>query len=242
LDVRDDSILTLMRLSTVGKLALDLLYPPKCAICGTGGVFLCGDCEDSMPPANGPRCDRCWSPLTKSGVCSEAAYHAATLDRLRSVFRYEADARHLVHKLKYGGQSSLAPDLARLMADAMQRHGLEPDALVPVPLTSQRRRIRGYNQAGLIAREISKFTNVPVREALQRKGHSNTQASSQSAEQRRQNVSGVFSLVKGADVAGASLLLIDDVATTGATLGACAAILKAADAAEVAALTLARED
>ena len=93
-----------------------------------------------------------------------------------------------------------------------------------------------------MATELSKLSGAPVSEPLRRTGHGSTQAGSASAEERRRNVEGVFSLSKGSEVAGLHVLLIDDVATTGATLNACAAVLLGAGAASVSGLTLARED
>jgi ComF family protein len=164
------------------------------------------------------------------------------IERLRSACRYEGAVIHLVHAYKFGGQSALAPALGGLLADVYRENGLKPDVIVPVPLTPSRRRVRGYNQALLMATELSKATGVPLQEALRRSGHSHPQATSASAELRRRNVEGVFQTGKGADVAGAHVLLIDDVATTGATLSACAGVLLDAGAASVSGLTLARED
>src|SRR5690606_6815874 len=161
---------------------------------------------------------------------------------LRSVFRYQAGVIHLVHAFKFGSHSSLAPALGGLLADAMLEHSLQPDIVVPVPLTTARRRVRGYNQALLMSNELAKRTGATVVEALRRTGHSQAQAGSASREQRRRNVQGVFSLANGRDVRGADVLLVDDVATTGATLNACAAVLLEAGAASVFGLTLARED
>ena len=225
----------------LGRAALDLIYPPKCAICGTSGVFLCERCIATLPPTDGRRCDRCWLPL-RGPDCHACAEHPGLLAHLRSAYRYEGGVRHAVHAFKFGGQSSLAPDLGRLLAEAYEQHRLEADVIVPVPLTGSRRRIRGYNQALLVATELSKHTGVPVLEALRRKGHSATQAGSTSAEERRRNVEGVFTPAKGQSVNGARVLLIDDVATTGATLNACAAVLLDGGAASVSGLTLARED
>jgi ComF family protein len=227
--------------SRLGRLALDLIYPPRCAVCGTGGVFLCERCSEALPRADGPRCSRCWLPL-RGPECFACAQHPPHLERLRSAFRYEAGVIHLVHAFKFGGQSSLAPSLGALLADAYDRHALETGVIVPVPLTGSRRRIRGYNQALLMANELSSRTGVPVAEALRRTGHSTTQAGSASAEERRRNVEGVFSLARGHEVAGARVLLIDDVATTGATLDACASVLLESGARAVSGLTLARED
>ena len=230
-----------LRISRIGRAALDLIYPPRCAVCGTGGVFLCERCAGTLPRADGRRCDRCWLPL-RGVQCFACAEHPTHIEHLRSAFRYEGGVIRLVHAFKFGSQSSLAPSLGALLADAFERHGLEADVIVPVPLTGSRRRIRGYNQALLMAAELSKHAGVAVTETLRRTGHGATQAASASAEERRRNVQGVFSVAKGQDVTGARILLIDDVATTGATLNACAAVLLEAGVAGVAGLTLARED
>jgi ComF family protein len=230
-----------LSITRLGRFALDLIYPPKCAICGTGGVFLCPQCAEALPAAAGHRCDRCWLPL-RAAYCYACAEHPPMLLHLRSAYRYEGSARQLVHAFKFGGHSSLAPDIARLLAHTLDQHALNADAIAPVPLTNSRRRVRGYNQALLMATELSKLTGIPVLEPLRRTGHGQAQATSASAEDRRRNVRGVFSLAKGQDVAAARVLLIDDVATTGATLNACASVLLAAGADSVSGLTLARED
>ena len=230
-----------LSIARLGKVALDLLYPPRCALCDTGGVFLCETCIEALPAAEGDRCDRCWLPV-RADVCFNCRENPGCLTALRSLYRYERDVRRLVHAFKFGGQSCLAPDLGRLLTSGFEQHGLDADVIVPVPLTGVRRRTRGYNQSLLLAKEVSKLTGVPVAQALRRSGHSVTQAGSASAEERRRNVEGVYSLSKGHNVAGSRVLLIDDVATTGATLNACAAVLIEAGAAGVSALTLARED
>src|SRR5690606_37665602 len=129
-----------------------------------------------------------------------------------------------------------------LLAGEYTRHALGADVIVPVPLTGLRRRQRGYNQAALMARELSKALDIPAADALSRRGHAKPQAGPPSAEQRRRNVEGVFSVAKPDAIAGSHVLLIDDVATTGATISACAEVLLEAGAAAVSALTLARED
>ena len=230
-----------LTLSRIGRLALDLLYPPRCALCGSGGTFLCEDCIETLPRTDGTRCDRCWLPI-RGSHCFACAEHPTRLERLRATYRYEGPVRRLVHAFKFGGQSCLAPTLGCVLAATSEQHGLAADVIVPVPLTGSRKRTRGYNQALLLATDLSKLTGAPVVEALHRGGHSQTQAGSASAAQRRSNVEDVFSFSKGRDVGGAHVLLIDDVATTGATLDACAGVLLDGGAASVSALTLARED
>jgi ComF family protein len=229
---------TLNRLAGV---ALDQLYPPQCALCEKHGPFLCDACRAALPRAEGPRCDVCWLP---SGVspCATCAAFPPALTSLRSVFRYEGKVRELVHAFKFGRMSVLGRPLAAQLAGCYRLHSPDADVIVPVPLSTSRKRDRGFNQAELMAREVARDAGVPWMAALERRGHSRSQASSSSAEQRRLNVEGVFRTATGVDVSGLRVLLIDDVATTGSTLNACAALLLAAGAGEVSGLTLARED
>jgi ComF family protein len=225
-------------LHTAGRLALDLLYPPHCAVCGANGSLLCDACLDALPKAAGERCDVCWLPAQP---CS-CYYLNPSFTRLRSALRYEGEVRHLVKAFKFAGQSSLAESLAKPLLQTYQAHGLRADVIVPVPMTGIGRRLRGYNQASLLANELSKLTGVPCADALSRTRSVKEQARSATAEERRRNVAGVFAVRRAAAVAGKPVLLIDDVATTGATLDACARELLAAGATSVSALTLARED
>jgi competence protein ComFC len=147
-----------------------------------------------------------------------------------------------VHALKYDGQTALAEPMTALMEAELREQGAGIDLVVPVPLFGWRRRSRGYNQSALLAGEIGKLLAVPVVEnALRRLRNTPPQARIASAGERRSNVQGAFAC-QDARVAGRSVLLVDDVTTTGATLEACAAPLKAAGAGCVRALTFARED
>lgn len=234
--------MTAQLLSQTGRFLLDLVYPPRCSLCGDGGTFLCAACAGKLPAADGERCERCWAPLT-GDRCRNCAEHQPAYLALRSCFRYESDVRRLVHAFKFQGQSCLAEPLGDLLAHLIEDHGgVEADALVPVPLRGERQRRRGYNQALLLARQVGDRLDLPVLEALSRQGNAAPQAQSASAEQRRRNVEGAFAPGRGRDLRGLSLLLIDDVTTTGATLDACARALLNAGASAVAAATLARED
>jgi len=228
-------------LTRLGGLALDLLYPLRCVLCEKHGSFLCQACEESLPRADGRRCDVCWLPM-RGAACEACAEHPTANTRLRSVYRYEGGVRTLVHAFKFRGQSSLAKTLAARLAAAYGGHGLEVDVLVPVPLSAARKRGRGYNQAALLAHELSREIGVPVVGTLRKTRNAPPQTQSATAEERRSNVIGAFGVERPDEVAGRRVLLIDDVATTGATLNACAAELLEAGAGEVSGLTLARED
>ena len=226
----------------IGQAALDLLYPPRCVLCERHGSFLCEACAGKLPPASGSRCDRCWLPLATGSICRHCDAYPLSLTHLRSVFRYEGEVRRLVHAFKFRGYSSLAPALARLLAQCYAESGLEADVIVPVPLTGRRRRERGFNQALLLANHLRRELGLPVAEALRRRRMVAAQAGSATAEQRRNNVLGAFELSGAARMEGLQALLVDDVATTGATLSACGELLLQAGAAGVSGLTLARED
>lgn len=231
-----------LNLAALGRTALDLVYPPRCVLCGHGGAFLCAPCLWSLPRAEGRRCDACWLPLDASSACRSCGEHALALSHLRSVFRYDGDVRRLVHSFKFGRQRVLAPVLAQPMAARFKAAGLTADLVVSVPLSGMRRRLRGFNQAALLAAAIGRTLDLPVAEALRRRRFAGPQAKSASAEERRRNVVDAFATTRSDYVDGRRVLLVDDVATTGATLEACARVLLDAGAREVIGLTFARED
>lgn len=161
------------------------------------------------------------------------------IDGIASPFRFEGLARQAVHLLKYRNLQALAPGLARLMAVHCRLHPVPAEAIVPVPLHRSRLRQRGYNQAELLARGLGEELGLPVVLGwLERPRAGQPQARTSGREERWANTAGAFRAM-GRD-AGA-VLLVDDVCTTGATLNACAAALKAGGASRVWGLTLARE-
>ena len=227
-------------LDRITRGALDLLYPPACVLCGRNGAFLCRSCCEELPRAGGPRCDRCWLPLSGES-CWRCAARPLALDRLRCVWRYEGKVRRLVRDFKFRGFSCLALPLAGLLQASYVQHSLDADAVVPVPLHARRRRERGFDQALLLAKSLGQAMGLPVLDALERTRYDQPQ-SGLTRGQRLSNVEGAFRVRRPSTISGRHILLIDDVATTGATLDACALELHSAGAAGVSALTLARED
>jgi len=217
---------------------LDLLFPPHCVACGALGSWFCSACLDQVEIQHPPVCIRCGRPLAGSQLCGRCQRRPPPLDGLRSVAPHRTPLRQAVHALKYEGVRVLATPLGALMADYAAELALTADILVPVPLHRARQRQRGYNQSRLLAHEMAAVLEWPVADALTRLRDTPAQVGLSRAE-RLDNVRGVF-CVTDAAVAGRRILLIDDVCTTGATLGACAEALRRAGARSVWALTLAR--
>ena len=225
--------------TSVGVLA-DLLFPPRCGLCGAVGSFLCEPCEEGLPGLTGRRCPTCADLLSPRGVCGRcAALAAQPLDSLQAAFVFEEGARRLVHRLKYERLSALAGPMGGLMAPVLASPA-GFDLIVPVPLHPRRQRDRGFNQAELLAREISRFHGVEMNpRALVRVRPTRPQVRTAGHTERASNVAGAFAC--RSPVARRHVLLVDDVATTGATLRACAEPLRRAGAAAVHALVFAHD-
>ena len=219
---------------------LDLLLPPHCLGCGKEGSLLCSTCEQTLHPLSPPFC-RCGRPLANPGICPHCLDAPLTIDGIRSAFPFHGLIREAIHQLKYRGISSLAEPLSQLLHQYLQAQPLPADVLVPVPLHGQRLRQRGFNQSLLLAAGLGRRTQLPVwKGALQRIRSTVPQAQTANAAERRANVQGAFAS-SSRDLAGARILLIDDVCTTGSTLDVCATALREGSAASVWGLTLARE-
>jgi len=219
---------------------LDLFFPPRCAGCQRGGSLLCPVCWQTMQPLAPPLCQRCGTPLSApTEICPVCRYSHLLLHGLRCVNRYQGPLRNAIHALKYAGQQRLAEPLGLLLAEAFRRYGMHTDGIVPLPLHPQRQQRRGYNQAALLARICATDLKIPCLENLVWRQRVTLAQVGLAFHERQQNVAGAFALTPGARLTGyRSLLLIDDVSTTGATLEACAAPLYAAGVTQVWGLVL----
>ena len=219
---------------------------PLCACCeqpldATLHGAVCGRCWNSIPPPSLPICDTCgdalptWRSDLAEARCTRCRRRPRVITRGRSLAPYEGHLRDILQRLKYHGRQSVAKGLGQRMAAAGEEVLDGADALVPVPLHWRREYSRGFNQADALARHVG----LPVLPALRRKRRTVTQTDLPEAL-RLQNVSGAFAIRRRAPVRGLTLVLVDDVSTTGATLDACARVLLAAGAKDVRALTAAR--
>jgi ComF family protein len=235
-------------ISNSSDAVLSVLLSPACAACNqplvrpTAGP-VCDRCWMSILPLTPPLCDRCGDPLptwrTESlplACCPRCRRMPRPLDRSRAIGEYEGTLRSIIHALKYEGRRSLARPLGRLMRIRGADMLAGAACVVPVPLHRSRMRHRGFNQAADLARQM----RIPVVSALRRVRATATQTELP-AGRRHRNVRDAFAPTRvAAPLAGAIVVVIDDVSTTGATLDACALALKLAGVAEVRALTAAR--
>lgn len=229
---------------------LDLIYPPytHCVICleawpETDG-YVCKKCLDALPWLGDDVCVCCGAPLKEErySYCEQCESDVHQFNQARASFRYEEGVAQLIWRLKYSSETTLAPILGEWMNDTLNQTGWEFDVIVPVPLHPKRQRQRGYNQAGLLADEVGKWQATKVlRNGLVRNKSTQTQITL-NRKQRLKNLSDVFTVVDQHLVSGKSILLIDDVYTTGATADQCSKVLYEAGAENVDVLTVAHTE
>jgi len=223
---------------------LDTIFPPRCAGCKRSGNVLCSSCIAKFGPVIPSSCQRCGRAILEPDMICRACYgYPSGLNGLLSYGSYEEPLRSCIHELKYDGNVRLAEPLGLLLAETFGRFSMVTDAIIPVPLHHDRQQQRGYNHAQLLAEVCARQSRVPYHEHMLVRHRATLPQVGLSVQERYQNIAEAFlctpSYATGALV-GRNIVIIDDVATTGATLEACAAPLFAARAKEVRGLVLAR--
>ena len=229
---------------------LDIVLPPICHICHSfipdaGALHICPACRDRLPVVSSPLCPLCGIPFIGTGNdhrCGACLTHPPYFDTARAPYLYEGPIRDLIHSFKYNQRTHLRYPLALLTLDGLSRlvPDGQPQLIVPVPLHRSRLRQRGFNQAVLLGRVLSRRLSLPMLpDALVRIRPTEPQITL-SATERRVNVKGAFRVNRPGRIAGTRILLLDDVMTTGSTMDECAKELKKAGAESVVAATIAR--
>jgi ComF family protein len=236
------------------------VFPTDCLLCQQeltepGGASICRACWESLQPWLGPSCERCGLPFASlqavdfvNSLCSLCWQGEQEFDMARSYGLYAGNLRKTILHLKFHGRDYLGNRLGALLARPWEAlPEFDSAIVVPVPLDPSRRRQRGFNQAELLARGLvrrlrkeQRFHGLQLVSGSLRRIRATLPQVGLSVSARRENVSGVFSVARPEQVRNRTVVLIDDVMTTGATLSACAAALKRAGASRVLALSLAR--
>lgn len=247
---------------------LDILFPLHCLFCQKYGQWICQECFKKislLPVQVCPYCEKAISPAGRICFkCKEKFLRKNQLPPLDALIvstKYEKNgASRLIHHFKYSFVKDLGDPLAKIMSEAITFHNLPlPDLIIPVPLHSRRLRWRGFNQSEILANHICEnltpgFSIPVISNLLLRKKYTQAQMKIKNYQERQKNVKNIFTLSPSSPVIGRgvggegkilkdkTILLIDDVATTGATLFECARTLKSAGAKKVYGAIIARQE
>ncbi len=226
-----------------------MLYPTRCELCsrllGVIERAVCHGCRRGLRTIRPPACRRCSRPLAPhlpAHVCKPCSRRASPISETHCAIVYEGPARTLLSKMKFAARPHLAMAFEQALTRAAEPlRSCEPDCIVPVPQDLARSLARSFHPALLLARVLGKRLGVPVRRFILRRKLFSRAQSSLRRDKRPANALAAFRPGPAArGVAGATVLLVDDIRTSGATLEACAALLKAAGARRVIAFALAR--
>lgn len=219
--------------------SIDLIYPPICGGCESKGNRWCDVCESKTEIINQPICPICGNSQESPKICMRCLRSEPRYCQLRSWAYFTGGLRNAIHRLKYRRDISLAEILSRPLIELIDHLNWTIDLVVPVPLSPDRQKSRGYNQAGLIALPIALGLNLKYQHrGLVKIKETNSQVGL-SLNQRYENVSGAFKS-DSTIVSNKVILIIDDVVTSGATLNECANALLKSGAKDIYAVTLAR--
>ncbi|MBN1905195.1 MAG: ComF family protein [Deltaproteobacteria bacterium] len=233
---------------------IDIIYPKKCHLCldflddeESKLPDICNSCFSGLPVLTHPFCSICGVPfeskVEEDHLCEKCIRTRPFYDELRAPYLYEDIIMEAIHRLKYSGKSYLAKSLGSLMADFLKEWTGDIDdsmIMIPVPLHKRKLRQRGFNQSALLVRSTAKLLDIETDYfTLRRIRYTETQTGL-TIEERRKNVKRAFEVTGNANLNGKSVILVDDVATTGNTMDECARVLKMAGCERVLGLTLAR--
>ena len=228
------------KLKNISVFALDMIFPRHCFGCNIEQTWLCPDCEKSLQIIQTNSCFLC-RRLTPNGIC-QSCRHKIPINGCFSVgFYRDPILKKMIHEFKYGYVADLKHPLNKLLVDILPQIPIknEESLIVPVPLHPKRENERGFNQSSLLAEIISQKTNIQTLPLLKRIKPTDPQANLKPAK-RPQNVANAFVINTSVKTNAKNIILLDDVITTGATIGECARILHQAGYKKIYVLTIAR--
>lgn len=228
---------------------LQFLLPPQCHCCEKfleeGQQGICPDCLSKIRWIEPPLCTLCGVPFLSSEVenhpCGACLTRGKYFTMARAVGYYEGPLREAIHRWKYEEKNYLTLFFGEKLAEGFCRYW-DPqsfDLIIPVPLHSKRLRERGFNQALLLVKELSRRTRIPYSKRLLQKRILTPPQVNLSGGEREKGVRGSFHIQRDEEIEGKSILLVDDVYTTGATVNECSKVLLKAGAERVDVLTIA---
>lgn len=234
----------LITLDKLKKIVIQWLFPLRCPVCDRivtpYGEKICLECMEKLKIISPPWCLQCGKKIKKAGeYCEDCRRVRHKYIRGRALYEY-GSASASIYRFKYGGRMEYADffgeEICRYLGDFIRETA--PDGLVPIPLHKKRRKKRGYNQAELVADSISKYSGVPVYKNILRRVKNTTPLKLQNPAERQNNLKKAFNIAQN-DVKLDTILIIDDIYTTGSTIDEAAATLKEAGVKNIYFITLA---
>ncbi|MDE5802888.1 MAG: ComF family protein [Lachnospiraceae bacterium] len=228
----------------MAKEAVSLLFPPRCPVCDEAvrrrDGQICRDCRSRLKMVEEPFCLSCGRPLPeeKEQYCADCASKKHKYIRGRALYEYESAAES-IYRFKYGGRREYAEFFGREMAEKLEGYirKASPDALVPVPLSRKRFGRRGYNQAQLLAEVMGEELGIPVYTHLAARVRDTLPQKELNAQERQNNLKRAFKIIEN-DVKLNTIIIIDDIYTTGSTIDALAEVFQQSGVEKVYFVTL----
>ncbi|MCS7281545.1 MAG: ComF family protein [Desulfobacterota bacterium] len=223
------------------KSVLHLVFPETCAGCGRDGKVFCEDCSKSLSFVE-PHlsCFLCGRLIGKLSLCGECLEQERNYSAGFFLYYYTGPVKNALCAFKFEGRKRAGRILVRLSERRILGMGLKFDYIVPIPVTEKKRKERGFNQAYIIAQEISRITRIPILCGHLIKSKETMDQSSLSKKEREKNVKGAFKIRNGSYFKGKKILIVDDLFTTGSTLMEASKVVKLAGADTVCVFALAR--
>jgi len=224
------------KIKKIGRIIADAVYPPACAVCGkplgedTGPPGLSGihtRCFSYTIPLKGNLCGICGKSVGDDDIyCKDCKEIRHTFDRSFAVYEINSDIKDSLYRFKYRSKREYAAFYAKSIYEAHKDllRFLQPELLLPIPMYQKKERARGYNQAALIAGELGRLLDIPVNTDILVRIKKTVPLKDCSFSERRKILDGAFEVQEPLNVK--SILVVDDIYTTGATLDACASVLK----------------
>ncbi len=211
---------------------LDIVFPPICPVCNkiASSGRICPGCERKLSPVDGPLCEKCGKSVDEGErFCTDCRIGSHLYDEGCAAFEYDEYMSESMYRFKYNGKREFADWYAAAMASKLTTkiRAWKPQVIIPVPVHKSRLKKRGYNQAYLIAKELSEHLSIPVRDDLTSRVTDTKVQKELGAASRQNNLKKAFNVTPNV-VKYESVLIVDDIYTTGATIDALAGALKAA--------------
>ncbi len=216
-----------------------------CVFCGDeifddNKYATCEKCNNKLPFITGKTCEKCGEPLNNmANFCDRCQNAHHTFNKCCSVFVYQDEIKNKIQNFKFWNNKYFGKPFAEYMANCYRKNSFSCDLVIPVPIHQKRLKERGYNQSEILAKYISQILNLPLNTASLQKIKQTKDQVDLDFKERKSNLEGAFKVFEKQQIKGKTILLVDDVFTTGSTLDACCDVLFKAGAKAVFGLTLA---